>query len=766
MPKTRLIAKPDSAVQILADISQIITTSHDADETLQLTARMIAERMRVSACAIYIYDPPSDLLYLKATHGLSAKAVDEVSMSPQEGLIGLVLELCEPVQVTDMHHHPRFKPFPQTGETQFSAFLGIPLLIHRKAFGVLSIHTKEVCCFTEEEEQLLTTIATQISGLIAKALLIKELDETALHYSADVSLRPLTTTLVGTPVASGVSLGKALVLEQASVETPKQETTHSIEEELTVFRSALESTVQDILGIIEHLSGLVSPEEAAIFHVHIMFLEDHALQEKIEKYIHEGFSAAWAIYEVVQEYLVAFENIDDSYLREKGQDLKDVSYRLLSHLGHGTQMLTEKEGILVARQFLPSDIAQLDENKIKGLVTSSGGVVSHAAILARSLLIPAVCISEEALDDINEGDLLALDGQAGKVIIHPDEDIKQHFRNLLVEQERYRDHLAGFRDFPCQTKDKVRVFTQANIGLENELFYLKQYGAEGIGLYRSEIFYLSQESYPSLEKQQSVYANIIQSIPANHPVIFRTLDIGADKAAPYMGFQQEENPFLGYRALRRQIENPTILKTQIKALLLASENLQNVRLLFPMITELKELRQAKAIYRECREELMEQGSNPAELQIGMMFEVPGAVLTCEQFLPEIDFCSIGSNDLTQYVLAVDRNNPYIAHLYDPLHPAVLKMIQLLVAACEKANKPLGLCGEMASDPYGCVILIGLGLRFLSMNAPLIPQVKERLSLIELKEAETLAHAALKADSAQEVRKYLFDFFEQSSNDST
>ncbi|MEK9616822.1 MAG: phosphoenolpyruvate--protein phosphotransferase [Deltaproteobacteria bacterium] len=746
----------DAALQILADVSQIITTSHNADETLQLTAKMIAERMRVDACAIYAYDAQENQLRLKSTIGLVPEAVDAVSMRPDEGLTGLVLQESRPLQVLEMHRHPRFKLFPNIGEGVYESFLGVPLLIYRRAIGVLTVHTFKRRSFSENEERLMTTIASQIAGLVSKALLIKELDSNTL---VDFSHRaPQTLTLRGQAVAEGVGLGKALVLEQGSMEEPVRTSPWSIHEENKAFRTALDQTIKDVLGLIDRLSGLVSPDEAAIFHAHIMFMEDSVFQEKIEGYIGQGNSAAWAIYQVIHEYLVAFNNIEDAYLREKSQDLKDVGMRLLHHLGHGFGEITDKEGILVAKQVLPSDIARIDSTKIKGIITSSGGVVSHAAILARSLLIPAICVGEASLHEIHEGDMLAVDGGNGSIVIRPSEETVKDFSALLVAQDRHRSQLDRFRTLPCLTKDGERISILANVALESETLQLEHYGAEGIGLYRSEIYFLTLDSYPSLENQCETYRKIIERVPRDFPVVIRTLDLGADKAAPYMGFQKEDNPFLGFRAIRRQLKHPAVLKTQIKAILRASEGRENVRLLFPMITDLLEVKGIKRIYGECRHELTEEGYHPPQLKIGVMFEVPAAIFISHKMMPEIDFCSIGSNDLTQYVLAVDRNNTNVSNIYDPLHPAVLQMIKHLVKNCAEVNMPLELCGEMASDPDGSVILVGLGLRQLSMSASLIPLVKERMSMFTLSEAEEIADFALyEAASAMEVREKISRF---------
>ena len=733
-------------------MSRIITSSHNADETLSRTATLIAERMHVDASSIYIYDVSQNQLILKATHGLNPKVVEEVRMSPSEGLVGLVHERCEAVQASKMQDHPRFKHFPQTNEIRFSSFLGVPLVEHRKSFGVLVAHTEDSRVFVGDEIEMLKAIAAQISSLVSKALLLKQLDlatqaiQPRVSPSASASIH-----LSGTPVGTGIALGKAIQLHPGTPEEPPRETSNPPEGELQDFHSALEHTINDTIKLVEKISGDVGTEEAAIFHVHLMFLEDQHFQGKIEKYILEGNSVSWSIYETIQEYLSAFSQIDDPYLSEKGADLKDVGYRLLHFLGHELLAETEKEGILVIEELLPGDMARLDANRIKGIITSSGGIVSHAAILARSLRIPGICLDLDLMKRIHEGDLIALDGKNGSAVVHPGEELMAAFKRRVVLEEQHQEHLDQFREKPCRTQDGVEMKVLANIALENDLNQLFRHGAEGIGLYRTEIFFLSLDRYPEIEEQVEVYQRVFESIPQDQPLMIRTLDLGADKAAPYMGYPQEGNPYLGCRALRRQLRKPRVLKNQLKSILLASGRREKLSLIFPMVTDVQEIRQAKQLLHECVTDLGDDFNGSKLPEIGMMFEVPSSFMISDRFMKEIDFCAIGSNDLTQYLLAVDRNNPQISHLYDPLHPAVLQLIQILIKNADRYQKPVELCGEMASDTDGAVILAGLGLRIFSMNAPLIPTIKERLSMISMPDAERLAREALKSESALQVR---------------
>ena len=746
------------ALQTFTEVNRIITSSHDSDETLARTAKMIAKRIKVDACSIYIFDADQAILILKATHGLDPSTIEKVQMLPSEGLVGLVLERSSPVQESKMQEHPRFKAFPKTKEDSFSSFLGVPLIEHRKSFGVLVVHTTEPRTFLPEEVQLLSSIATQISSLVSKALLLKQLDTATQEPSSKQKKEGDSLYLTGQAVAYGVAVGKAVHLKQSDIEIPDKDSKRSVDLEMNDFEAAMEHTISDTLKLIENVTDRVGTEEASIFHAHLMFLEDNHFQEKIKSKIDAGNSASWSIYNTVHEYLKAFDEIKDPYLSEKGSDLKDVGYRLLHYLGHEVLSVTKKTGILVARQLLPGDIARLNTTRIKGIVLSSGGVVSHAAILARSLGIPAVCLEEKDLENIKDGAPIAINGDSGFAVTYPDKQILTEFKHLLVEQQHYYDHLEKLRDLPCKTTDGEKINLLANVALGGDEIQLLTYGAEGVGLFRTEIYFLSLDRYPDISEQTKVYRELLDNVEKNKPVVFRTLDIGADKAAPYMGFQDEDNPFLGYRAVRRQLKEKTVLKEQLSALMMATGNRPNVRILFPMITNVNEIRQAKELLKECRMELESKGISIAKIQVGMMFEVPSTFLICEKFISEIDFCSIGSNDLTQYVLAVDRNNPQISKLYDPLHPAVLKLIKSLVTTADENHKNVELCGEMASDPDGCVILVGLGIKSLSMNAPLIPVIKKRLSEISLSSAKSLAEKALVASSPIEVRSMIRERF--------
>ncbi len=740
-------------LQTLIDISRIITTSHDLDETLRHTVDLIATRMEVDVCSIYIHNDATNQLELQATHGLAPSAVGQVRMPVSEGLIGLVLERQAPINVRDVSKHPRFKFFPGIAEENLSSLLGVPLIEYRRPLGVLVIQNRENRLFTPEEENMLVTIASQISGLVSKALLVDRIQQEA-RDTKPTARQGQSFQIDGIPVAPGLAKDRVVILTHKGLEEPDYSPRESPAEEKAALERSLRNSEQEILELIHELSLRVSEQEAAIFHAHLLFLEDRTFLQRIHDAIDQGASAAWAVWHVVGDYLKAFQGIEDPYLKERGADLQDVGNRMLKHLGFGHH---DKEaplaGILVAEVLTPSDTARMDPKLIKGIITASGGYVSHAAILARSFRIPAVSGVENVLSLLREGEEVLLDGQMGRIFVNPTGGITQEYERYLQTRREYLSHLDALRTVPCTTRDGQRIFLRANIGLSQDLEDYVTSGAEGVGLYRTEVFYLMRDTRPSVKELQETYSQALK-VAGSQAVVFRTLDLSADRYPPYLDFPKEDNPILGCRSLRYQLRRQGLLKDQFKALLHVA-HLGEVRLMLPMITHLDELQEAKHLLNVCVEEVEEEtGREVKAPAVGMMFEVPASILQSDLFAGEIDFFSIGSNDLTQYILAVDRNNPHVNHLYDPLDPAVLMMIQRLVETASRVNKPLQLVGEVASDPEGCLVLIGLGVRDLSMNAPLIPIVKDRISNYTLAEMQKLAQIALRSTSAADVRRNL------------
>ena len=739
-------------LQTLIDIGRIITTSHGLDETLAHTVNLIAERMSVDVCSIYLYDEESQELVLKATHGLSPEAVGHVRMTIHEGLIGLVIEKGSTISLTDITHHPRFKYFPSINEETLQSFCGVPLIEFRKTLGVLAIQNRESRPFTLDEESLLIAISTQISGLISKAILVDHLKKEADRQERERRPKePLR--LEGVPIAGGVARDKTMILRRTRLPEPEYRPRRTLRGERESLQRAIDASEQEILALIRGLADRVGEQEASIFHSHLLFLEDHGFIQKIDALIEQGASSAWAVHSVVRDYLKTFQSLKDPYLKERAADLEDVGYRLLHHLGSAPPSLIGQEhgGILVAEMLMPSDTAQLDPAKIKGIVTNIGGYVSHAAILARSLRIPAVSGIDNLIDQLDDEEQVLVDGEMGLVYVNPPDSVVREYDRYQKTRLEYLSHLDALRDVPCQTKDGQRVQVYANVSLPQDLEDFKEYRADGIALYRSELFYQMRAQRPTVEELEDLYAKAVRAAEGKL-VVFRTLDLGSDNVPPYLSLPREDNPFLGFRSIRYQLSRSFLLRDQLKAVLRVA-GLGPVAVLFPLISQLGELHEVKRLYAGCRDELERAGEGPLpEVPLGMLFEVPSAVLMSDLYAGEVDFLAVGSNDLTQYTLAVDRNNPNVSHMYDPLDPAVLFMVERVVAAARRANKRLLLCGEMASDPEGCLLLVGMGLRELSMSAPLIPLVKDRLAQVTVAELETMARIAANSTSGANVRR--------------
>ena len=499
-------------------------------------------------------------------------------------------------------------------------------------------------------------------------------------------------------------------------------------------------------------------DTAAIFLAHQEFLEDPALKEESQRLIEESnFTAEAAAKAAFELYAQQLEAMDDPYYKERAVDLRDVSRRVVRILTGvqdvGALVNLCEPVIIVARDLTPSDTAQMDKTKVLGFCTAAGGLTSHTAILARILGIPAVVGLGESLLEVNDGHTLIVDGRSGRVLADPDEATRADM--LRLRQERFAEQLRlrSAASRPGETKDGRRVQIVANIADTASARAALELGAEGVGLYRTEYLYLNRQSVPGEEEQYRDY-KAVADVMGSRPLLIRTLDIGGDKQLPYVDFGQEQNPFLGWRAIRLCLDKPELFEPQLRAILRASAD-RNVQIMFPMVATLSEVRRAKQVLERVKQQLRDE-SIPFDPQtpVGIMVEIPSAAMAADLIAPEVDFFSIGTNDLIQYTLACDRGNERVAHLYDPLNPAVLRLIQRVIGAAHAAGKWVGMCGEMAGDPEAIPLLLGLGLDEFSMNAPAIPAAKELIRSLTLDQAKNLATTALAKSSAEEIRAYL------------
>ncbi len=557
--------------------------------------------------------------------------------------------------------------------------------------------------------------------------------------------------------SGGIVIGRVLVYKTTEIiiDTGRIAET-ALEDELNKVEEALRLSASQIDGIMEQASRHFSRDEAAIFNAHLMILEDPELIGAIrEKIANEMIHSSNAASQVIEGYVGIFSAMEDEYLRERAADIRDVGNRLIRNLlGIEDRDIgsLDEDVIIAAHDLTPSDTAQMDKNHVKGFITNIGGRTSHTAIMARSLEIPAVLGLRDITEKVRDGVTVIVDGAAGKVIVDPDEKTLNEYRDKIEQLNQYNEELKTTAKLPSVTTDGRHIEVAGNIGGPSEADSVLRYGGDGVGLYRTEFLYMDRSSFPGEEEQFEAYRAVAEKMEGK-PVIIRTLDIGGDKKLSYLPRQEEMNPFLGFRAIRVCFEMREMFKTQLKAILRAGAY-GNVRIMYPMISGVNEVVEANKILEEAKDELRADGTAFDEnIKRGVMIEIPSAALTADLIIKEVDFFSIGTNDLCQYTLAVDRMNEKIAGLYQPFHPGVLRLIKNVIDESHKAGKFTGMCGEMAGDPAAAPLLIGLGLDELSMSASSMPMIKKVVRSVSLRNAEKIAAHAMTLSSAAEIQAY-------------
>ncbi|AEE91139.1 PEP-protein phosphotransferase of PTS system (enzyme I) [Tepidanaerobacter acetatoxydans Re1] len=559
----------------------------------------------------------------------------------------------------------------------------------------------------------------------------------------------------GIAASPGIEIGKAHVIKpQEVVINTASITREAVDEEIKKLEEAICASKLQLEQIKQKTEKELSRDKAEIFDAHLMILEDPVFLDEIKSKIKtELITADNATAQVVKKYIETFEDMKNAYMKERSVDIKDVGSRIIKNvLGITSDSFSFTERvIIIARDLTPSDTAQMDKDKVLAFATDMGGRTSHTAIMARSLEIPAVVGLKNITDKVKDGDIVVIDGNDGIVYINPDDSILQKYKKLKQDYLEYRKKLKELKELPAETSDKLRkVEISANIGTPKDVKGAIENGAEGVGLYRTEFLYMDRETLPTEEEQFNAYREVIEKM-APRPIIIRTLDIGGDKKLTYLDMPEELNPFLGWRAIRMCLDRPSILKTQLRAILRASAY-GNAKIMYPMVSGTEEVRRANAILNEAKQELKAEGIPFDEnLEVGIMVEIPSAAITADILAKEVDFFSIGTNDLIQYTLAVDRMNEHISYLYEPLHPAVLRLIKNVIDASHKAGKWTGMCGEMAGDTSATAILLGMGLDEFSMSASSIPQVKKIIRSLTYDEAKQIAEKALSMNEADEIR---------------
>ena len=706
---------------LLRRLREVMAEPETAQERLDKIVVLIAANMVAEVCSIYLLRR-DDTLELYATEGLNPGAVHETKLKVGEGLVGLIANEMRPLNLTDARSHPAFAYRPETGEEVYQSFLGVPIMRAGHALGVLVVQNRARRRYSEEEiEALLTT-----SMVLAEIAASGDLDDPAV--ATPERLAPVRSHhLEGLALADGIALGHVVLHEpRIEIGNPIADNIPFEKERLTSGLTELRTSIDDMLSRSDVARG---GEHREVLEAYRMFAHDRGWAKKMYEAVETGLTAEAAVERVQNDNRARMVRVTDAYLQERSHDLDDLANRLLRILtGHTDTAATgdlPKDAIIIARNIRPAELLDYDRERVRGLVLEEGTQNSHVAIVARALRIPMVGQASEVLEIVDPGDPVIADGEAGSVHVRPPLDVEQAYSEKVRFRAKRQAQYAKLRDVPAVTRDGASVSLLINAGLVVDLPHLDEAGAEGIGLFRTELQFMIASAFPRMTAQMEYYRNVME-IAGDRPVVFRSLDIGADKVLPYMAHSKEENPALGWRAIRMALDRPGLLRLQIRALLRAAEG-RELNLMFPMITEVEEFRRAKALVVQETAFLEHHGHGlPREVKVGAMIEVPALVWQLPALLPMTDFVSIGSNDLCQFLFASDRGHPRLAGRYDPLSPVVLKVLHEIVQMTSKFDVPVTLCGEMAGRPLEAMALLGLGFRSISMAPAAIGPIKSMI----------------------------------------
>jgi len=742
-------------LDILRRIVQDINATRNLSEALNLIVVEVKGAIHTDVCSVYMTDHTRGEHVLMATDGLRPGAVGKVRLKFDQGLTGLAASRAEPVNVDDAPAHPAFRYIAATGEAPFHGFIGVPIIRRRKVLGVLVAQQREQRKYTADEESFLVTLAAQLAGCITQVEIRQ-----ALERLGDDALSG-TLFLEGVASARGVALGEAVVVFPATaLERAPDKDIDNPEAEAARFRQAVAAELAELQRLSERMRLLLSAGDRALFDAYALLLSSDSLVNGTLERIQAGNWAPGALRATVLEYANIFAEMDDPYLRERAADILDLGQRLLDRL-QDEQIVNRDypdNTILMGDEISVSQLLDVPQEKIKGLVSVRGTSTSHVALLARGLGIPAVFGVSNLPPGRLNGREVAVDGYTMRVCIQPSPPLRQEYLKLINEEAELSRGLQHLRDLPAETLDGHRVDLHANSGLFADIAAARNSGVQGIGLYRSELHFFLRDRFPNEEEQTTIYTRVLR-IMDPHPVVLRTLDIGGDKPLPYFPIA-EQNPFLGWRGIRISLDQPDLFKTQLRAMLRAGTAYANLSILLPMISTVSELRDALDLLNCAKEGLQEEGVPVRMPPIGIMVEVPSAVWQIDQLIRMVDFASIGSNDLTQYLLAVDRNNDRVAKLYDSLHPVVLAATRHVIEQSRAAGRPISVCGEMAGDPAAALLLLAMGVDSLSMNLGSLLKIKWMIRSIRYEETQTLLAEVLELDTAAAIRERANIFLDQ------
>jgi phosphotransferase system, enzyme I, PtsP len=698
-----------AAREILQRLHDVMAANTGAQAKLNQTVQLIGEALNSEVCSIYLLR--EGVLELYATRGLNQSAVHVTKLAMGEGLVGIASRI-ETLNLAEAAAHPDYAYKPETGEEQFHSFAGVPIIRRERAVGVLCVQHAEPRGYDEIEIEALQTVALVLSELIAGAALIDERERAAASTDNGA------LTIQGQKLVDGMAMGVAVFHQ------PRVVIEHTVAEDVEVERARVYSAFAKMREQIDNMTAQAEfgggGEHEEVLETYKMFAYDEGWSRRINEAIDSGLTAEAAIERVQQRTRMRMRQIDDPLLADRMHDLEDLSNRLIrivaGQMGTAAQMGLRQDSILIARNLGPAELLEYDRRRLKGVILEEGSLTAHVIIVARAMGVPVVGRARDIRQTLRDGDPVLIDGNRAIVHVRPNTATSEAFGTALAAGRKQRERFAALRDQAPVTKDGVRIELMINAGLREDVAAMDQAGADGIGLFRTEFQFLVSATLPQRERQQRLYRDVLDAA-GTRPVIFRTVDIGGDKALPYMHHAEEaeENPAMGWRALRLALEREGLMKAQARALLEAGAG-RTLNVMFPLVSEPWEYLAAREIFLKQRDWLHGQRKKlPAAIRFGAMLEVPALAETLDMLLPQLDFLSIGTNDLTQFLFAADRSNPRLAERYDWLSVAILRFIRRVVETCTETKIPVGVCGEMGGRPLEAMALLGLGVRRLSIT---------------------------------------------------
>ncbi|MBO5997581.1 MAG: phosphoenolpyruvate--protein phosphotransferase [Alphaproteobacteria bacterium] len=708
--------KTASSRQLLKQLREIMSSDIGVQEKLNRIVYSVAKGMHTDVCSFYLLQP-GDILELFATYGLRQSAVHETSLRLGEGLIGEIAVQKKALSFEDAWHHPSFVFKPETGEKMFQTLMGVPVLQGSNLLGVVAVQTEDAYVYSEEEVETIETVAMLIAQILGSVDFEKQ-QNTLVKVHKDIRSR-----VEGVRLMSGMAVGKAFIHSRTGrIKNLISSGNEALElDKLMHGLADMDKALSDTLADAE-----ISDEDAEIFETYRMFTKDKGWIQKMTDYIHAGFTAEGAVQKVADDMTERMSMITDPYLKERIHDFQDLADRLLQHLA-GKDIKAKNKNlsdntILVAHSMGPAELLDYNREKIKGIILEEGSPTMHVVIVAKAMNIPVIGGIKDVVNTVVNGDTIALDGDNGYIYVNPVEDILNDFKKKIDSRERIRRKYEKLKDVPCQTKDGITVSLNINAGLALDMLSLGDGFADGIGLYRTELPFMSTAQLPDTQKQTEIYSRVITNA-AGKPVVFRTLDIGSDKVLPYVQHKPEENPAMGWRSIRITLDRRTLLSQQLRAFIRAV-NGGELFVMFPMITDIQEFIQAKkTLDIELAREKEKGHILPSKIHVGTMLEVPSLIFQLDELLPLVDFLSIGTNDLSQFLFATDRSDPTIWERYDVLSAPMIKTLKKIVDSCKEHKVPCSVCGEMAGKPLEAMVLVALGFKKLSMNPASLGAIK-------------------------------------------